>query len=97
MSKPVPTQFRRKIEDIEAGAYYTAAEVLLIGLKHIRKHRMGHPIGLTPEQWFDEIVPELIWLCEAITGDEWSTGPEFHDRYHKAEQLLGAHFSSIWC
>lgn len=89
-------QFRRNIADIEAGAYRTAAEVLLIGLRHIKSHEMSHPITLTWEEW-DKIVDELIWLCEFIVEDKWVENIEDHDRYQTAQKLLGEYFSQIWC
>lgn len=92
-------EIRRKIESIESGAYYTAAEVLLIGLNHIKTHRMSHPIGLTEEQWFDEIVPELIWYLGFANEDNRTHQQHLDDkeRTEKAKALLGEHFYDIWC
>lgn len=90
-------EFRRKIEFIESGAYHAAAEVLLIGLKHIKEHEMSYPMGMAPEEWFEEIVPELIWFCEAVVEDDIKANIENGQRMKAASRLLGEHFKDIWC
>lgn len=93
MSKPV--YFRRKISDIEAGAYYTAAEVLLIGLRHIKEHDMSHPINTSTEEWHD-IIDELIWFLDS-TMNKMTIQDQEKERYKKASVLLGQYFADIWC
>lgn len=89
-------QFEQR--DVEAGAWYAAARVLLVGLRHIQEHRMSSPIGITPEQWFDEIVPELIWLFDFALNDKVvMLSDKDRDRWNKAQHLLGEHFFDIWC
>ena len=89
-------QFRRKMGDIEAGAYHVAAEVLLIGLNHIKEHRASYPIGMTHERWY-EIVDELIWFCQCIVDDDYRYNAENQERFEAAHRLLGEHFTNIWC
>jgi hypothetical protein len=97
---PKAKQFMVSIVDIESGAYYTAAEVLLIGLRHIKEHQMSHPVGLSPEEW-NEIVDKLIWLMEFLTEKDQRDGilgsEEDQKQYQEASELLGKYFSHIWC
>lgn len=88
-------KFTRNIDSIESDAYYTAAEVLLIGLTHIKEHEMSYPITMTAKQWADT-VNELIWLMGFMIGDD-TPDAKTVKRYKKAKKLLGKHFDDIWC
>ena len=90
-----PKYFRKKMSDVEAGAYYTAAEALLIGLKHIKEHNMSYPIDMTPDEW-QKTVDELIWFLHKCTDDKFLEEDEI-ERFKKGSELLGKHFVNIWC
>jgi len=85
-------------EEVESGAYYAAASVLLIGLRHMKEHDIAHPIGVTAEEWRG-IVEELIWMMEFILHDtpEHTDTPAVRERYSAASSLLGRYFADIWC
>ncbi len=92
--------FQRLIHDFDDSETWaldsTIAKFALPRLKRFKEISIATPLECSDQEW-DQIVNELIWLCEQYeTGDVYDLSPEDDARLNEACTLLGKYFRNLW-
>lgn len=87
-------KFNRK--DVEAGAAHSAAELLRIGIAHIKSHDFSYPIGFESSEEWHKVLDEIDWFLDGENTFVLATEAD-RKRFARGQKLLGKYFWDIWC